>query len=51
MAQIMSAPLVRCDEIAWEFLGLSMAGWNAVISIGLAACFASALVVARRARA
>ncbi|WP_170607859.1 disulfide bond formation protein B [Ruegeria arenilitoris] len=34
--QIMNAPLVRCDEIPWEFLGLSMAGWNAVTSAGLA---------------
>jgi len=49
MAQIMSAPLVRCDEIAWELLGLSMAGWNAVISFGLAACFMAALFVGRRA--
>ncbi|MDA7963270.1 disulfide bond formation protein B [Ruegeria sp.] len=34
--QIMTAPLVRCDEIPWEMFGLSMAGWNAVISAGLA---------------
>ncbi|MCA0996444.1 disulfide bond formation protein B [Alloyangia pacifica] len=34
--QIMDAPLVRCDEVAWQFLGLSMASWNAVISLGLA---------------
>ena len=27
----------RCDEAAWVFLGLSMAGWNAVISLILAA--------------
>ncbi|WP_436399531.1 disulfide bond formation protein B [Roseobacter sp. S98] len=33
--QIMAAPIVRCDEIPWEMLGLSMAGWNAVISLGL----------------
>jgi disulfide bond formation protein DsbB len=26
-----------CDEAAWVFAGLSMAGWNAVISLGLAA--------------
>jgi disulfide bond formation protein DsbB len=51
MAQIMQAPLVRCDEIAWEFAGLSMAGWNAVISVGLAACFVAALLVGRRAEA
>jgi disulfide bond formation protein DsbB len=27
----------RCDEAAWRFLGLSMAGWNCLISLGLAA--------------
>lgn len=32
MDQIMSAPLVRCDEIPWQMFGLSMAGWNAVLS-------------------
>jgi disulfide bond formation protein DsbB len=26
----------RCDEAAWVFLGLSMAGWNALISLKLA---------------
>jgi len=26
-----------CDEAAWVFAGLSMAGWNALISAGLAA--------------
>lgn len=29
---ILAAPVVRCDEIAWEFLGVSMAGWNGIIS-------------------
>lgn len=33
--QIMSAPLVRCDEVPWEMFGLSMASWNMVISLGL----------------
>ena len=33
--QIMNAPLVRCDEIAWEFIGVSMAGWNVLISFSL----------------
>ena len=33
--QIMNAPLVRCDEIAWEFIGVSMAGWNLFISFCL----------------
>lgn len=25
----------HCDEAPWVFLGLSMAGWNAVVSLGL----------------
>jgi len=29
--------VVRCDEAAWRFLGLSLAGYNALISLGLAA--------------
>jgi len=42
LAQIMAAPLVRCDEIAWSLLGVSMAGWNAILSLALAALFARA---------
>ena len=34
--QIMTADIVRCDEIPWSFLGLSMATWNAVVSVILA---------------
>jgi len=36
MEQIMSAPLVRCDEVPWEMFTLSMASWNAIASVGLA---------------
>jgi len=31
--QILAAPIVRCDEVAWSMLGLSMASWNAVLSL------------------
>lgn len=31
---IMNAPLVRCDVAPWHFLGISLAGWNAIISLG-----------------
>lgn len=34
-----------CDEALWVFLGLSMAGWNALISLALAAL---SLAAARR---
>lgn len=30
---ILSVPLVRCDEVQWSFLGISMAGWNAILSL------------------
>jgi disulfide bond formation protein DsbB len=36
LAQIMKAPVVRCDEIAWSLFGISMAAWNAIISFILA---------------
>jgi len=36
LEQIMAAPLVRCDEVQWSLFGISMAGWNAILSIGSA---------------
>jgi len=36
-ARLLATPVVRCDEIPWSFLGLSMAAWNALMSAGLAA--------------
>jgi disulfide bond formation protein DsbB len=32
MRKILAAPLVRCDQIQWSFLGISMAGWNFIVS-------------------
>ena len=34
---LLNAPLIRCDEVQWRFLGISMAGWNAILSLGGAA--------------
>jgi disulfide bond formation protein DsbB len=31
-----TAPVVRCDEVAWSLLGVSMAGYNMVFMAGLA---------------
>jgi disulfide bond formation protein DsbB len=36
LEQILAAPLVRCDEIAWALGGISMAGWNGLLSTLLA---------------
>jgi disulfide bond formation protein DsbB len=33
MEQILAQPLVRCDAIPWSLFGISMAGWNAMVSI------------------
>ena len=35
--QINKTRVIRCDEAAWRFLGLSLAGYNAMISLALAA--------------
>ena len=35
MTQILNAPVIRCHEIAWQFMGISMAGWNAILSLCL----------------
>lgn len=47
IAKLQAAPLVRCDEVAWSFLGVSMAGWNAILSLGLAVL---TVMAARRLR-
>lgn len=33
---LMGARMVRCDEIPWKMLNISMAGWNAILSGTLA---------------
>jgi disulfide bond formation protein DsbB len=36
LADILATPLIRCDQVQFAFLGISMAGWNATISLGSA---------------
>ncbi len=36
LSQLQSTPIVRCDQVAIRILGLSLAGWNAVISATIA---------------
>lgn len=45
LQDIMNVPLVRCDQVQWDFLGISMAGWNAIISLAGALAI---LALARR---
>ena len=33
---IMNAPMIRCDEAPWSLLGISLAGWNFLVSTAAA---------------
>ena len=35
--QLLATPIVRCDEVAWSMFGISMAGFNLIASVILAA--------------
>lgn len=47
LQDILNVPLVRCDQVQWSFLGISMAAWNAIISLA----GAGAIVALARSRA
>lgn len=47
LEQLMTVPLVRCDDIVWQF-GLTMAGWNGVFSLILAAVWLGAARTPRK---
>lgn len=47
-AQLMNQPIVRCTDVAWEMFGISMAGYNFLLSAA-AGCVAIALSLPRRA--
>jgi len=49
LKQITHAPLVRCDEVQFRFLGLSLAAWNAILSLGGAALIVALTVRGKRA--
>ena len=40
---LFGAKMVRCDAVVWSLLGISMAGWNAILSAILAVGLASGL--------
>jgi len=44
-----SVKVIRCDEVQWRFLGLSLAGYNVLISLAMAAIAAWGLVSSKRA--
>ena len=49
LEDIMNTPLVRCDEPAWTLLGISLAGFNFLISTATGLAIFALLVKDRRA--
>ena len=49
LSAIMNAPVVRCDAPQWTFAGISLAGFNAIVSLGGA--LAILILLTRRSRA
>lgn len=48
---IMNTPLVRCDTAQWTLAGISLAGYNAIFSLGAAAAIFALLLRARKVAA
>jgi disulfide bond formation protein DsbB len=46
-ASLLEAPPVRCDAVLWSLLGVSMAGWNALVSAVLAVAAGTIAAVRR----
>jgi len=49
LGQIKTINLVRCDQAAWRFLGISLAGYNVLISLAMAAIASYGLLAPRSA--
>jgi disulfide bond formation protein DsbB len=45
---IMNAPITRCDVAPWGLLGISLAGYNFLLSMGSAALILALLMLASR---
>ena len=48
--QLLATPVVRCDEVLWSLFGISMAGYNTLLSAGLGLLAALALYQTVRRR-
>ena len=50
MTQVQGKPPARCDEVAWSLFGISLAGYNFLISLALAAIAAVRAAIPERER-
>lgn len=50
LSRIQNSAAVRCDTVPWQMLGISMAGYNGILSLAMSLyAFAAALLITRRA--
>ena len=49
LEDLMKVPLIRCDQVQWSLFGISMAGWNAILSLSGAALIVFLMLKSRRA--
>jgi disulfide bond formation protein DsbB len=50
LKQLMKVPLIRCDQVQWSLFGISMAGWNAILSLAGAAAITWLSIAGGRSR-
>ena len=48
LKKLQNVNMVRCDEASWRFLGLSLAGYNVLISLALATIAVWGIMASRR---
>jgi|tagenome__1003787_1003787.scaffolds.fasta_scaffold20967202_3 disulfide bond formation protein DsbB len=48
LSRVQTTRVIRCDEAAWRFLGLSLAGYNVLIALALASVAAAGVRKALR---
>ena len=50
LQKLMKVPLIRCDQVQWSLFGISMAGWNAILSLSGAVLIGWLTLTGRRSR-
>lgn len=48
--QLLATPVIRCDEVPWSLFGISMAGWNSLFSLDIAAMALISVIAGSRSR-
>ncbi|RIV90113.1 disulfide bond formation protein B [Aurantiacibacter xanthus] len=47
---VLNSPIIRCDVAQWDLFGISLAGWNALFSLGSAVAIWVLLLAKERTR-